>query len=284
MGELELLASGYGLVEGPRVDADGNLYFSDVHGGGVRRLRPDGEIEIVVPKRRGVGGIALHADGGIVISGRDISHVRDGESRVVYSSDAPGFNDLFVDAAGRVICGSMRSDPFATEGQRATGEAWLLGLDGTATELYDDIALTNGIGFSPDGTVLYHADTTRGRLGPRLRRRRRVEPTTVRRRRGVHAGRSGRRRGRSRVGRRRLGVGRGPRRSLPMALRSTASTCRPRWSPACASAAPIAVTSTSSPVATPTPALGPSTAPGPPPPDARSPSLGSERVSGVGHG
>ena len=31
-----------------------------------------------------------------------------------------------------------------------------------ATELYGDVALTNGIGLSPDGTVLYHADTTRG--------------------------------------------------------------------------------------------------------------------------
>ena len=32
----------------------------------------------------------------------------------------------------------------------------------TATELYGDVALTNGIGLSPDGTVLYHSDTTRG--------------------------------------------------------------------------------------------------------------------------
>ena len=29
-------------------------------------------------------------------------------------------------------------------------------------ELYDDISLTNGIGLSPDGTVLYHSDTPRG--------------------------------------------------------------------------------------------------------------------------
>ena len=77
-------------------------------------------------------------------------------------SDAPGFNDLFVDAAGRIICGSMRSDPFATEGQRTTGEAWLLAADGTATELYGDIALTNGIGFSPDGTCSITPTRTRG--------------------------------------------------------------------------------------------------------------------------
>ena len=35
--ELETLASGYGLIEGPRVDAEGGLYFSDVHNGGVYR-------------------------------------------------------------------------------------------------------------------------------------------------------------------------------------------------------------------------------------------------------
>jgi len=35
---------------------DGSLYCSDVHNGGVRRLRPDGQVELVIPKRRGVGG------------------------------------------------------------------------------------------------------------------------------------------------------------------------------------------------------------------------------------
>ena len=79
-----------------------------------------------MPKRRGVGGIALHADGGLVISGRNICHVRDGETRIVFAPDAPGLNDLFVDAAGRVICGTMRSDPFAVDGPRTPGECWLI--------------------------------------------------------------------------------------------------------------------------------------------------------------
>lgn len=162
MSELETLAWGYGLVEGPRVDSQDNLYYSDVHNGGVYRRRPDGVIETVVPKRRGVGGIALHADGGVVISGRNICHVRDGETRVVFAPDAPGLNDLFIDAQGRVICGTMRSDPFSMEGPRTSGECWRIDADGTATELYGDISLTNGIGFSPDGAVLYHSDTTRG--------------------------------------------------------------------------------------------------------------------------
>ena len=162
MSDIETLAWGYGLVEGPRVDAADNLYFSDVHHGGVHCRRPDGTIEIVVPRRRGVGGIALHADGGLVISGRNICHVRDGATRVLFAPDAPGLNDLFVDALGRVICGTMRSDPFSTEGPRTAGECWRIDAEDSAVELYGDISLTNGIGFSPDGTVLYHSDTTRG--------------------------------------------------------------------------------------------------------------------------
>jgi gluconolactonase len=162
MGDIEVLAWGYGLVEGPRADADGNLYFSDVHNGGVYRRAPSGTIETVVPKRRGVGGIAFHADGGLVISGRNICHVRDGETRIVFAPDAPGLNDLFVDAAGRVICGTIRSDPFSIGGPRTAGECWRIDAEGDASELYGDISLTNGIGFSPDGMVLYHSDTTRG--------------------------------------------------------------------------------------------------------------------------
>jgi xylono-1,5-lactonase len=160
-GMVETLAFGYGLLEGPRPDPDGGLYFSDVTKGGVYRRAADGTIAVVVPKRRGVGGIALHADGGIVISGRNVCHVRDGQTRVLFQQeDIPGFNDICVDGAGRVYTGSMRDNPFSTEPVRVTGEAYRIDAEGEAVQLYDGVALTNGIGFSPDGARLYHADTT----------------------------------------------------------------------------------------------------------------------------
>jgi gluconolactonase len=160
--EFETLAWGYGLIEGPRVDARNNLYFSDVRGGGVYVRSPDGEIETVVPRRRGVGGIAIHADGGLVISGRNICHVHEGTTRVLFErDDIPGFNDLFTDSAGRVYVGSMRSDPFDAFGRkRIPGELWRIDGEGQAVELYSGVELTNGIGVSPDGRRLYHSDTT----------------------------------------------------------------------------------------------------------------------------
>jgi len=160
---IETLASGYGLIEGPRVDAEQNLYFSDVHNGGVYRRSPDGQIETVVPKRRGVGGIALHAAGGLVISGRNVCHVHDGETRVLFErEDIPGFNDLFTDAEGRVFVGALRSDPFGRDAGGEAGELWCLELDGSAREVYPDVRLTNGIGFSPAGDRIYHSDSARG--------------------------------------------------------------------------------------------------------------------------
>ncbi len=162
---MELLASGYGLVEGPRVDAQDFLYFSDVLGGGVYRRSPEGTLETVVPKRRGVGGIALHADGGIVCSGRNLCHVKDGETRMVFDgADAPGWNDLFTDAAGRVYSGTMRTSPFGDPGPRTPGELWRIDSEGVGHELYGDVSLTNGIGFSPNGQVLYHSDTARSHV------------------------------------------------------------------------------------------------------------------------
>ncbi|MGF1597487.1 MAG: SMP-30/gluconolactonase/LRE family protein [Acidimicrobiales bacterium] len=160
---LETLAYGYGLIEGPRVDADGNLYFSDVPNGGVYRLAPSGEVDVAIPKRRGVGGIAIHADGGLVVGGRNVCHVRNGETRVVFETDA-GLNDLMTDADGRVVCGTLRSDPFGDWKDRLPGELVRIGLDGSSEEMYGDVSLTNGIGYSPDGSQIYHADTGRNRL------------------------------------------------------------------------------------------------------------------------
>ena len=162
--ELEQLSSGWGLIEGPRVDEHDNFYFSDVPNGGVRRRTPDGEIEVVVPKRRGVGGMVLHADGGVVVSGRNIQHVTADGSTVLFAPEVAGFNDMHTDSLGRVYVGSLRRNPFDESSPDEAGELYRINLDGSAEEVYDDVQLTNGIGFSPDGTRLYHSDSIPGRV------------------------------------------------------------------------------------------------------------------------
>jgi sugar lactone lactonase YvrE len=65
MTDVEVLASGFTLVEAPRADEGGSLWFSDIYDGGVYRWTAAG-VELAVPKRRAVGGIAFHHDGGLV--------------------------------------------------------------------------------------------------------------------------------------------------------------------------------------------------------------------------
>jgi gluconolactonase len=161
---MERIASGYQLAEAPVATADGGVVFSDVLGGGVHRWSPaTGEVDVVVPKRRGVGGMAAHADGGLVMSGRDVSHVRDGVSRVVWAPEpgVAGINDLTVDPDGHVVVGLLRFHPFAGEAP-VPGE-FVVVRDGAVTgEVFGDVLWVNGCAFSPDGTTFYGCDYQRG--------------------------------------------------------------------------------------------------------------------------
>jgi xylono-1,5-lactonase len=149
------LVWGYTFLEAPRADGEGGLYFSDIIAGGVYHRAAGGTVATVIPKRRGVGGIVLHADGGLVVSGRDVCHVRDGQSRQLLTVDgALGFNDLTTDTAGRVYVGSMRSGAMEIE-QRVPSELWRVDAEGIGTEICGGIAFPNGIGFAPDGRTLY---------------------------------------------------------------------------------------------------------------------------------
>jgi gluconolactonase len=157
---MDELASGFSLLEGPTVDGAGGVYFSDVIGGGVHRWSPQG-VEQVVPKRRGVGGIVVHEDGGVIVTGRDVLHVRDGEQRVLLSLEGvTGFNDLATGPDGSVYVGALRFHPFAGEAP-VPGEIWRIPVDGEAAPAAGGVLWANGIGFSPDGRTAYGSDYAR---------------------------------------------------------------------------------------------------------------------------
>src|SRR6185295_14532684 len=133
------------LLEGPRADADGNVLFSDVLGGGAYRLTAAGDIETVVPKRRGIGGILPHAGGGVVVSGRSVVHVRDGKTRDLLDPDGvEGFNDMTTDAEGCVLAGGLRFHPFKGEKPRP-GEVWRVEGAGVGKVVAEGILWPNGI-------------------------------------------------------------------------------------------------------------------------------------------
>jgi sugar lactone lactonase YvrE len=164
--DWDVLAHGYRLAEAPTVDSDGSLVFSDVLGGGVYRLDSPGTVTTVVPKRRGVGGIAIHADGGIVCSGRDVIHVRDGRAArtVLHVDGVAGWNDLCTDPAGNVVAGALRFAVFDPDAEAIPGQVWRARPDGEHDIVFGDVVHANGIACTPDGSTIYASDTRRQRV------------------------------------------------------------------------------------------------------------------------
>lgn len=165
---MEKLADGYGLIEGPVWDPQKGLIFSDVLAGGVFCLCPDGSVSTVFEHRRGIGGMALHDDDGLVVSGRNISFKPFNGSDTILLLDRDeqnnnvGYNDITTDEQGRIYAGSLGSSPVFDDGREPhSGDLYLIELDGSARVVAQDIQLSNGLGFSPDGRTLYHSDSRR---------------------------------------------------------------------------------------------------------------------------
>lgn len=167
MEALEALATGYGLIEGPVWDASRGLIYADVINGCAFCLAPDGSISQVIEHRRGMGGLTLHENGGLVVSGRSIAFKpADGGRTQVLLSDDPeggriGFNDITTDAKGRVYAGALAFSPVGHDEEPKQGDLYCIDLDGSARVVGRDIILTNGLGFSPDGGKLYHSESLR---------------------------------------------------------------------------------------------------------------------------
>lgn len=161
---METVATGYGLIEAPVWDADHGLYFSDVLNGGIFRLSPSGSVSSVLARRRGIGGMAVHHRGGLVVGGRDIRYESLSDIPAVtllehtVMADTIGFNDLTTDAHGRVYVGSLAFRVFAGEPPKP-GYLHVIDVDGSVRTIADGVWLTNGLGVSPDGTRLYHSDS-----------------------------------------------------------------------------------------------------------------------------
>jgi gluconolactonase len=169
LGLEPVARGGFGLCEAPRIDGDGTVWFSDVTNGGVFRIPAGaGEIEEVVPRRRGVGGIVPHASGGVVITGRDVVHVAaDGSQREVFAapedSGVAGFNDASTDAHGWLLVGGLRFNPMAGE---APAPGWLVVVATAfvAVAVDEGIDWPNGIGIAPGGRTAYVSDYAHGRV------------------------------------------------------------------------------------------------------------------------
>ncbi|MGW1747919.1 SMP-30/gluconolactonase/LRE family protein [Streptomyces sp. NPDC002092] len=147
------------LGEGPTWDAAaGRLIWIDILGARVHTYDPVTGRRTTRVTDQHVGAAKPRAGGGLVLNLRDgVGLVDpDGTFRWLHHEVVPGrrANDAAVAPDGSLWAGTMRYDEAAGGGtlSRFTG-------DGSVELVLDDVAVSNGTGWSPDGRLMYYIDS-----------------------------------------------------------------------------------------------------------------------------
>ncbi|MEU3158032.1 SMP-30/gluconolactonase/LRE family protein [Streptomyces griseoincarnatus] len=152
------------LGEGATWDpATGRLLWIDILNSRVHTYDPATGRRTVRRTGQHVGAVKPRAGGGLVLNLRDGVGLLDPDDtfRWLHREPVAGRrgNDAAVAPDGSLVAGTMRYDEAPGGGtlSRATG-------DGTATVLLDDVTVSNGTGWSPDGRLMYYIDTPTRRV------------------------------------------------------------------------------------------------------------------------
>jgi sugar lactone lactonase YvrE len=158
------------LTEGPRWMAErGELLWVDILGSQLHRARVDGhgllERPATIQLDRHVGAAAPAVAGGYVLAagtgflfadtGGVVRELAQPETR---RSDVR-MNDGACDPQGRFWAGTMAYDE-----SPGAGALYRLELDGSCTTVLTGLTISNGIGWSPEGTTMYLVDSGTGTI------------------------------------------------------------------------------------------------------------------------
>ncbi len=169
---VERVRTGFGFLEGPAADADGNLYFTDVVNERIHRWSPTTGVTVFRERTGQANGLRIDLDGTLLVcemANRRLTAV-DQEGQLTILADryegqrfnSP--NDLWVDPKGGIYFSDPRYG--STDDQEIKGShVYYLSPDrGTLLRVTDDLVQPNGIVGTPDGSRDYVADQGAGRI------------------------------------------------------------------------------------------------------------------------
>jgi len=141
----------------------GGLRWVDMFAGDVLSLEPDGSVSrrhvatvVAALRPRRDGGAVLGIERGFAIEGTGGTITELGE---VWSHEQVRMNEGGCDPDGRFYCGSMAYDK-----QPGAGGLYRLDPDRSVHVVLADVTVSNGIEWSPDGSLVYYNDTDTGRV------------------------------------------------------------------------------------------------------------------------
>jgi gluconolactonase len=148
--EWELVGEGYKFTEGPAVDKQGSVYFSDIPNNRIHKIGPDGKVTVFKEDSGGANGLMFGPDGRLYAcqNGRKriVAYTADGVESVI--AEGVNSNDLMVTA---------KNDIYFTE--PPTKKVWFIDAKGNKRVVHEGITFPNGVRLSPDQALLMVADS-----------------------------------------------------------------------------------------------------------------------------
>lgn len=159
------------FLEGPTVDADGNVYFSDIAGERILKLSADGKLATFRERSNAANGNIFDAEGRLVTcegGARRVTRTDLKSGKVEVLADrfegAPlgGPNDVTIDGKGRIY--------FTDRGPGDAGAVYRIDPDGKLSRLLKDpeIQKPNGLVISPDDRTFYLVEANWSPGGARM--------------------------------------------------------------------------------------------------------------------
>lgn len=137
------------------------LWWTDIPGKRLHRLDPSSGAHKTYDMPGRVGCFALREAGGLVLAmeqGFATFDPANGKIEILSEPEAGladhRFNDGRCDPAGRFLAGSMNMARSSVSGQ-----LWRMTPNKEVTRIAGDVTIANGLAFSPDGKLMYWADS-----------------------------------------------------------------------------------------------------------------------------
>lgn len=141
----------------------GGLRWVDMLAGDVLSLGDDGAVErrhvgrvAAALRPRRAGGAVIGVERGFALEGVDRGLTQLEE---LWSDPGVRMNDGGCDPDGRFYCGSMAYDQ-----RPGAGAVYRLDPDGSVRMVLEDVTISNGLEWSPDGSLAYYNDTATRRI------------------------------------------------------------------------------------------------------------------------
>lgn len=136
------------------------LYWVDIIGKRIHRLDPASGATATYEVAESVGAVLERESGGFVLaqeSGFYAWHPESGRKPITDpEADKPNnrFNDAATDRQGRIWAGTM-----AKTDRGPVGALYRMDTDLSVTRMVTGITISNGLGWSPDNSIMYYCDT-----------------------------------------------------------------------------------------------------------------------------